>query len=92
MNAFRNIIRPTVATVERVKVLNIGIQPLLRELAPVLLQPKIGKDAEPEPVRVGHARRLSAIRYEHNVFISRLLLLVDGVSQPIFDIPSLPFV
>lgn len=59
MNALWSIIGPSVTTIKGVQVLNIAVKPLLRIPAAILLESEIGKNAEPEPVSVGHAEPIS---------------------------------
>jgi hypothetical protein len=59
MNTLWSIIGPSATTIKGVQVFNITVKPFLRILAAILLESKVGKNAEPEPVSVGHAESIS---------------------------------
>ena len=56
VNVFRPVVGPAVAAVKGVEVGNVAVEAVLGELAAILLEAQVGKDAEPEPVGVGHAK------------------------------------
>ena len=47
MDAFWAIVGPPIASVEGVEMFDVTVQPILRELAAVLLQAEIGKYSKP---------------------------------------------
>lgn len=51
----RAVVRPSIASIEGVQVLDITVEPFLRELATILLQAQVCKYSEPKPICVGHA-------------------------------------